>query len=149
MSVAREAKAYIGAGAWKRTFIDCVTPTPLMPWMRPSTARGVLQQLSAPPVISSFDQRIRRPTLLVYQISHTAPMKHLGAIQHIYCIRRYSVDEIILKGIQAYPRFVTTISAMVVASNLPCLSNFLFTFTSTNLTAFPTLYPKLSSSPTP
>ena len=38
-------RPYSGAGAWNRTFIACVTPTPLTSWMIPITTRGVLQQL--------------------------------------------------------------------------------------------------------
>jgi hypothetical protein len=38
---------YLVAGAWKWTFMDCVTPTPLMPLMSPRTTKGVLQQLVA------------------------------------------------------------------------------------------------------
>ena len=33
------------AGAWKLTFMDCVTPTQLISCVKPSTTSGVLQQL--------------------------------------------------------------------------------------------------------
>ena len=94
MKTNERGRTHRGAGAWNKMLSAWVTPTPLVPVLRPSTTSGVLQQLynavriwrGQHSLTHSVRHEARETDALVDEVHDAPAVQHPCAVEHVCVI---------------------------------------------------------------